>query len=113
MNNESQVTFDDFAKLDIRIGEIIEAERIPDTDKLLKLKVNTGTGETRQIIAGIAEFFPDPKVLVNKKCPFLVNLEPRTIKGYESNGMILAIDTGDGFSLLVPDSDAPVGSIIR
>ena len=107
------INIDDFLKLDIRIGEIISAEKILDTDKLLKLEVDLGEDAPRQIISGIAEYFRDPATLIGRQAPFLVNLQPRTLRGYESNGMILAVG-GDGtFSLLSPDQKVPNGSRIK
>ena len=107
------ITYDDFAKLEIRIGTIEKAEKIPNANKLLKLQVSIGE-EKRQVIAGIAEFYT-PEELVGKQCPFLVNLEPKKLKGEESQGMMLAIDTtgvkGDCF-LLHPDKKVPDGSKI-
>ncbi len=96
------ITYDDFAKLDIRIGTIVSVEVVPDADKLLKLMVDLGEEEPRQIISGIRTYFEDPQVLVGKQCPFLVNLEPRTIRGLSSQGMILAVGSEDVFSLLSP-----------
>ncbi|MCA9366511.1 hypothetical protein KC722_02940 [Candidatus Kaiserbacteria bacterium] len=97
-----RISYDDFAKLDIRIGTITAASIVEDADKLLKLTVDLGEGEQRQIVSGIREFFSDPNELVGKQCPFLANLEPRTIRGLESQGMILAIGRGDTFALLEP-----------
>jgi len=104
-------TFEDFSKLQIRIGLVIEAERIEGTDKLLKLKVDFGD-EKRQIVSGIAEFYK-PEQLINKEFPFVVNLEPRTIRGVESQGMILAIGTGDKIVLLKPQKKVPAGAGVR
>lgn len=115
------INIDDFAKIELRVGEILSAEKVPETDKLLKLSVNMGPApelagreearDIRQIISGIAQYFPDCSVLVGKKCMFVANLEPRTIKGLESAGMIMAVSTEDGkFSLLEPNSDIPVGT---
>ncbi len=119
------ITYDDFKKVEIRAGKILSAEKIPDTDKLLKLSVDFGelvetTLEdgskmsklvTRQIVSGISTYFPDPSVLVGKTCMFVTNLEPRTIKGYESNGMLFAVSTAEGgFSLLEPNSTIPAGT---
>ena len=106
------ITFEDFAKLEIRIGKIVSAEKIPETDKLVKLIFDFGN-EQRQIIAGIAEFFEDASVLISKQMPVLVNLEPRKFKGYESQGMILAADIGGRPVLLSPDEEVPVGSAVR
>lgn len=107
------ISFDDFKKIDIKIGEVKSAERVPDTDKLLRLMVDVGEEEDRQIISGVAEY-ADPETLVGKKFPFVVNLEPRVIKGLESDGMILAVSSADGeFSFLEPSSDISSGSGIR
>src|SRR3989339_1715628 len=97
------ISLDDFKKIEIRVGKILSVEKIPDTDKLLKLSVDLGETESRQIISGISLYFPDCNVLVGRKCMFVVNLEPRVIRGFESQGMILAISTKNGkFSLLEP-----------
>ncbi len=122
------ISYDDFAKVEIRAGEILSAEKVPETDKLLKLSVDFGvvkneitkedgtveiteSKDIRQIISGIALHFPDASVLVGKKCMFVTNLEPRTIKGLESNGMLFALSTDDGkFSLLEPSPDIPPGT---
>jgi methionine--tRNA ligase beta chain len=106
------INIDDFAKLEIRIGKVISAEKIPEADKLLKLVFDFGS-EQRQIMSGIAEYYPDPNVLVGKQMPVLVNLEPRKFKGYESQGMIMAIDKGDGIVLLKPETEVQNGSILR
>ncbi|MES2436389.1 MAG: hypothetical protein V4519_00065 [Patescibacteria group bacterium] len=104
------ITFDDFAKIEITIGKILSVEKVPETDKLLKLSVSFGT-EIRQIVSGISQYLPDAQVLIGKKCPFVTNLEPRTIKGLESQAMILAVSTDDGlFSLLQPNEDIPEGT---
>jgi methionine--tRNA ligase beta chain len=105
------IIFDDFKKLDIRIGKILSAERIKGTDKLMKLEVDFGA-EKRQIVAGIAEFFT-PDHLIGKEIPVLMNLEPRSIRGIESQGMILAIDVEGKPVLLHPEKEVPPGSVIR
>ena len=105
------ITFDDFRKLEIRIGKILSAEKIKGTDKLIKLKVDLGT-EKRQLVAGIAEFF-EPDYLIGKEIPVLMNLEPRTFKGIESQGMILAADVNGEPVLLHPGKEIPPGSIVR
>ncbi len=103
-------TYDDFAKVEIRAGKILSAEKIPATDKLLKLMVDMGEAEPRQIVSGISMHFPDPAVLVGKTCMFVANLEPRTIKGYVSNGMLFAVSTDTVFSLLEPANGIPPGT---
>lgn len=106
------ISLDDFKKVEIKAGKILSAEKIPDTDKLLKLSVDMGEEFPRQIISGISAYFPDCSVLVGKKCMFVANLEPRTIRGYESNGMLFALSTPDGkFSLLEPSDDIPAGTV--
>jgi len=84
------ISYEDFAKLDIRIGTIISAEPVEGTDKLLHLQVDLGEAKPRQIISGIRLHVVDPVQLVGMQCPFIANLEPRTIRGLESQGMILA-----------------------
>lgn len=134
------ITYEDFKKVEVRAGKILSAEKIPDTDKLLKLSVDfgekvpvtapvvEGSAETvpvegssevmpelvskpRQIVSGIAMHFPDPAVLVGRTCMFVTNLEPRVIKGHESNGMLFAVSSPDGgFSILEPNSSIQPGA---
>lgn len=114
------LSYDDFAALDIRIGEILTVEVVEGADKLLALTVDLGECDTdgapthRHIVSGIREFFEDPQVLVGTKCPFLANLAPRTIRGHESAGMILASGGKEGvpFALLTPSADVPLGTKI-
>ena len=107
-----QIDIDTFKKADIRIGEIRAAEKVENADKLLKLKVFFGGEEERQIISGIAAYFPDPETLVGRRVAFAYNLAPRTIRGYESQGMILAASSDDSFALLEAPAAAP-GSRIK
>ncbi len=108
------ITFEEFKKIEIKVGQILSAEKIPDTDKLLKLSVDLGEGTPRQIVSGISLFFPDCSLLVGKKCMFVANLEPRVIKGFESQGMIFAVSTEEGaFSLLSPSVDMPSGTLAK
>jgi methionyl-tRNA synthetase len=105
------ISYDDFAKVEIKAGKILSAEKIPDTDKLLKLSVDFGEEKSRQIVSGISMYFPEPGTLIGKVCMFVTNLEPRMIKGYESNGMLFALSTNEGnFSLLEPNTSIPVGT---
>lgn len=106
------ITFEEFKKMDIRIGEILSAEKIPETDKLIKLEVDLGEEKPRQIVAGIAEFFPQEQELIGKQITILANLEPRTIRGLESQGMILAVKDEDGLALLIPSKKIKSGSKI-
>lgn len=84
------ISIDDFKKVEIRVGEIISAERIEGSEKLLKLQVNFGD-ETRQVLSGIAAYMPDPHTLVGVRCAFVTNLVPRTMMGLESQAMLLAV----------------------
>jgi methionyl-tRNA synthetase len=135
------ITYDDFAKVEIRAGKILSAEKVPETDKLLRLSVDFGiiippavvvtvsteaasdapveipveapvpVRDIRQIVSGISAYFPEPSVLVGKTCMFVTNLEPRKIKGLESNGMLFALSTpGGAFSLLEPGAGIPEGT---
>jgi len=104
------INFGEFKKLRIRIGFIVEAEKVEGTDKLLKLQVDFGD-EKRQIVSGIAEFYK-PEQLINKQFPFIVNLEPRTIRGVESQGMILGVSAGEKIVLLKPQKKVPAGSFV-
>jgi len=105
------INIEDFKKVELVVGKILSAEKVPDTDKLLKLEVDFAEEKPRQIISGISLFFPDCSVLVGKKCMFVANLEPKIIKGFESQGMILAVSTEDGkFSLLEPNDEIPAGA---
>ena len=109
------ISIDDFKKLEIKIGLVLAAEKVPETDKLLKLSVDFGEEVPRQIISGISSYFPDPSLLIGKKCAFVANLEPRVIKGLQSQGMILAVsgDEGEFFSLLETGNDVPPGSTVK
>lgn len=108
-----KISFEDFAKLEIRIGTILSVEVVEDADKLIKLSVDVGEEEPRQIISGIRTYFEDIEVLVGKQCPFIVNLAPRTIRGFESNGMIMAASNGEIFALLNPHVGVPAGSLVK
>lgn len=105
------ITFDDFAKLEIKIGKVISVEKIPNADKLLKLQFDFGH-EQRQIVSGIAKYY-EHEQLVGKLIPVLTNLAPRTFRGVESQGMILAADDNGKPVILKPESEVPPGSIVR
>jgi methionyl-tRNA synthetase len=106
------VTFDDFAKIDIRTATILEAEKVPKTTKLLKLKIDTGT-DVRTIVSGIAEYF-EPQAIIGKQISIVANLEPKKIKGIESKGMILMAEDKDGKLVMVsPSEKVSNGSVIK
>jgi methionyl-tRNA synthetase len=97
-------TFDDFSKLDIRVGTILEAEKMPKANKLLVLKVDTGL-DVRTIVSGIAEHF-SPEEVVGKRVTVLINLAPRALRGVESQGMILMTNNAEGKLVFVnPDAE--------
>jgi len=105
------ITFDDFQKLNLRVGTIKTADAVPGSDKLLKLIVDLGE-EERQLVAGIAREY-SPEQLPGKQIVVLTNLEPRTLMGVESNGMLLAGDVEGKPILLVPDKEIPSGTSIK
>ena len=106
------ITFDKFKEVEIKVGTIVSAEKVEGADKLLKLMINVGEENPRQILAGIAQFY-SPESLMGKQLPVVVNLEPKTFKGLESQGMILAAD-GEGRPILLhPDKEVPPGSIVK
>jgi len=105
------INFEEFQKIDLRVGKIIEAERVEGTDKLLKLKVDLGE-EKRQLVAGIAKFY-QPEDLVGKEIVVVVNLEPKTFRGIESQGMLLAADVEGRPVILKPDEEVPPGTEVR
>jgi tRNA-binding protein len=102
------INFGDWSKIDIRVGRINSAEKVEGSTKLLKMKVSFGS-EERQIVAGLAEKY-EPAKLEGKKTIFLFNLEPKKLRGLESQGMILVANGGDGYSLLVPEDDVEEGA---
>ena len=111
MPQKKVIEFEDFSKVDIRIGTVIEAEKVPKSNKLLKLKVNTGVDE-RLILSGISKFY-SPEEIIDKKVMVLVNLKPRKMMGYESEGMLLLAEDSDGnLSLMQPDSNIGDGSVV-
>jgi len=89
------ITIDDFARVELRVGEILVAERVPNADKLLRFEIDLGEGKPRQILAGLAEYY-DPQTLIGRKVAVVANLKPRKMRGLESQGMILAASFGDG-----------------
>ena len=103
----NNITIDDVSRVEIKIGKILSAERVDGSDKLLKLSVDFAEASPRQVISGIASQFPDPAVLVNASYPFVTNLEPRVIRGLESQAMIFAAMHEGTIALLAPTSEVP------
>jgi methionyl-tRNA synthetase len=109
---KANVSFEQFSSMDIRIGTILEAEKVAKTKKLLKLKIDTGIDQ-RTIVSGIAEYF-EPEQIIGKQVSVLINLEPREIKGILSQGMILMAENPDGtLSFVAPESVFVNGSTVR
>src|SRR3989338_8248193 len=106
------ISFEDFKRLDIRIGKVISSEPVEGADKLLKLVVDLGD-EERQVLAGVAQFVDNPSDLIGKQMPILVNLEPKRMKGLDSNGMMLAANVEWRPVLLRPEEEVPPGSIVK
>ncbi len=119
------VTYEEFKKMDMRVGTIKAVELVEGTDKLLKCQIDFGETETvaegetpspklRQIVSGIREYFPDYEKLVGKQVLYIVNLEPRTIRGVESQGMLMAVDGKDGTPVfLTPEVEVNPGAHVR
>ncbi len=108
---EARISIDDFAKVQMRVGQILEAEKIEGSRKLLKMKVDIGT-EVRQVVAGIAEAY-DPAVLTNKKVILVANLKPARLMGVESNGMIVAASIEGKPVLATFTENVPNGSLLK
>lgn len=109
---ENEISYDDFAKVEIRIGHVIAAESVPETDKLIKCTVDFGEFGTRTIVSGIAEW-KKPEELVGRRLPYITNLAPRMIRGVESQGMLLAASDGEGVALIAPERDVPPGTKLK
>lgn len=109
--DKERISIDEFAKIEVKVGTVLSAERVPETDKLLRLSVEFGeeTGP-RQIVSGISAYVTQPEDLVGRQLAFVTNLEPRTIKGLESNGMLFAVGEGETFAFMTPDRPVPPGT---
>ncbi|HUC88447.1 MAG TPA: methionine--tRNA ligase [Candidatus Paceibacterota bacterium] len=112
------ISYEEFKKMDIRIGTIREIEPVPETDKLLRCQIDfnemdeAGGKKLRQIISGIREYYPDYEKLIGKQVLYILNIEPRTIKGLQSNGMLMAV--GDDKPIfLIPETEVNPGSKVR
>ena len=105
------ISFDEFKRMDLRVGEILNAERVPGTEKLLKMEVDIG-GEKRQMVAGVADTY-GPEELVGKKLVVIVNLKPAVIRGIESQAMLLAAEIGGKAIIPFFDRDVPAGAKVR
>jgi methionyl-tRNA synthetase len=108
VSTEGLVDITEFGRIDLRVAQVLEAERVQGADRLLKLQIDLGD-EKRQIVAGIAEFYP-PEEIVGKKVIVVANLKPTTIRGIESRGMLLAAKKGSKLAVVTPDRDLPPGA---
>ena len=111
--NRKEIKFDDFDKVEIRVAEVKEVSKVEGSDKLLQFRLDAGDGEDRQILSGIAKYYPNEQELVGKKVQIVANLKPRKMmKKYVSQGMILSAEHGDQLTLLTVDENVPNGSLI-
>lgn len=112
-SEKDQIKFDDFDKVEIRVAEVKEVEKVEGSDKLLRFLLDAGDGEDRQILSGIAKFYPNEQELVGKKLQVVANLKPRKMmKKYVSQGMILSAEHDGKLTVLTVDSSVPNGSVI-
>ena len=110
--NRKEIKFDDFDKLEIRVAEVKEVSKVERSDKLLQFRLDAGDAEDRQILSGIAKYYPNEQELVGKKVQIVANLKPRKMMGRISQGMILSAEHGDQLTLLSVDPSVPNGSLI-
>jgi methionyl-tRNA synthetase len=109
--NKPRISIEEFSKIDVQVGTVVSAERVPETDKLLRLMVNFNEeGGPRQIISGISAYVSEPESLIGRQLCFVTNLEPRVIRGVESNGMLFAVGSEESFAFLTPDRSVPPGT---
>ena len=109
--HKDRISIGEFARIEVKVGTVRAAEAVPETDKLLRLSVDFGEeAGPRQIVSGIRAYVSAPEDLVGKQLAFVTNLEPRVIKGLESDGMLFAVGNGDTFAFLSPDREVPPGT---
>ena len=109
---KAEISYDDFAKLDIRLGTVVAVEKVENADKLLKCTIDFGDYGTRTIVSGIAEW-KQPEDLIGKQLPYIVNLAPRMLRGVESQGMLIAASDIEGVALLQPERAVPPGTKLK
>ena len=108
--DKERISIDEFAKIEVKIGTVLVAEAVADTEKLLRLEVDFGEeAGPRQIVSGIAKY-AEPEALIGRQLAFVTNLAPRMLRGLESNGMLFAVGDGDAFAFLAPDRSVPPGT---
>ena len=106
------ITYDEFKKLDMKVGKVISAEAVPDSDKLIRFELDFGEEKPRQILSAIREWYSEPEALVGKMMLFVVNLEQRVIRGLESQGMLMAVGE-DRPIFLIPEESVAPGAKVR
>ena len=107
------ITYDDFKKVEMKIGKVLSVERVEGSEKLLKLAVDFGEEAPRQVISGIGKYFPDLETLVGKQYAFVTNLEPRSIMGFESQAMIIAASTDADIAFFDTEARIPPGTLLK
>ena len=113
MEEPKYLTIEEFSKLEARIGVVLSSEAVEGSEKLLRLMLDFGDSEPRQILSGIHKWY-EPETLVGKKLLFVVNLAPRQMMGLESQGMLMAVDGTDGAPVfLIPESPVSPGARVR
>ncbi|HUO56265.1 MAG TPA: methionine--tRNA ligase, partial [Candidatus Paceibacterota bacterium] len=106
------ISYDDFAKLEVRMGMVRAAEMVPDTNKLIKCTIDFGEYGERTIVSGIAQW-KKPEDLVGRQFPYIVNLAPKILRGVESQGMLLAANDESGVAMLIPERAVAPGTKLR
>lgn len=112
MYNNHMISIDDFAKIELRVGKVLSAEPVEGSEKLLKLSVDMGDEQPRQVLSGIAKWYT-PEDLIGNSYIFVANLEPRMMMGLESQGMIMAAENDDAPVLLITSSETAPGAKIK
>lgn len=107
------ISYDDFKKVEMKIGKLLSVERVEGSDKLLKLSVDFDEEIPRQVISGIGKYFPELEVLIGKQYAFVTNLEPRSIMGFESQAMIIAASTDTNIAFFDTEEAIPPGTLLK
>ncbi len=106
------ISFEEFSKIELKVGTVTSAEIVEESEKLIKLQVDLGEEEPRQVLAGIKKWYK-PEGLVGKQVIVVANLEPRQLMGIESQGMILAVEGKDGLALIQPSEEVDPGTLVQ
>ena len=110
---EQEIKYEDFDKVELKVAEVIDCQKVKGADKLLQFRLAAGDNQDRQILSGVAEFYPDPSQLIGKKVVIVANLKPRKMRGLISQGMILSAESKEGkLKLVEAPNGMPNGSVI-